>query len=46
MILFLIAATLKVELKKINVKIDNDVYSLVNVYAPNDINEKINFLKS
>ena len=29
----------------INVKIDNDVYSLVNVYAPNDVNETIIFFK-
>ena len=33
---------------KINVKIDNDVYtcSLVNVYAPNNINHFFIFLKS
>ena len=29
----------------INVKIDNDVCSLVNAYAPNDINEKVLFFK-
>ena len=40
MILFLIGRILK-----INVKIDNDVYSLVNVYAPNDINDFLFFFK-